>query len=204
MPTGVDVDLREPGLSHSRIGTGPFLRAPDLAEGLVPAGRGQQRGIDPVPVDQLGGLGVQRLRLRGGVRLVDDVDGGEADESVSFGIDGRSLEIDFSKAIAEKLRGVFAPYIAATQRGGRQPARQQRVQRQPAGRRIERQPSPNTPTSPREDTGQVRAWAAANGFTVSARGRISSVVMQAYRNRSAGTQKPALPKVGNPFQANAS
>ena len=50
----------------------------------------------------------------------------------------------------------------------------------------------------------MRAWAAANGFTVSARGRISSVVMQAYRNRSAGTQKPALRKVGNPIQINAS
>jgi hypothetical protein len=138
------------------------------------------------------------------VQLVDDVDGGEADESVSFGIDGTSLEIDLSNANAEKLGGVLAPYIAAARRSGGQPARQQPVQRQPGARRpVERQSSPDTPTSPREDTGQIRAWAAANGFTVSARGRISPEAMQAYRSRSATTQKPALPKVGKPFQVNA-
>ena len=38
------------------------------------------------------------------VLLVDDIDGGEADETVSFSIDGTSYEIDLSKKNAAKLR----------------------------------------------------------------------------------------------------
>ena len=35
-------------------------------------------------------------------------------------------------------------------------------------------------------TATIREWAVANGFTVSARGRISAEVMEAYKNRGAG------------------
>jgi hypothetical protein len=61
----------------------------------------------------------------------------------------------------------------------------------------------STPTAAREDTGQIREWAAANGFTVSARGRIPSEVSEAYRTRSVAAPKPALPKIGNPFRVDA-
>jgi len=122
------------------------------------------------------------------VRLVDDLDGGEADESVRFAIDGRGLEIDLSKDNADKLREILAPYIAAARRGGPAPRRQQRM---------------STSAQRGEDTGAVRAWAVANGFTVSARGRISSEVMAAYRGRDTEERKPALPTVGDPFQVNA-
>src|SRR5215216_7524638 len=98
------------------------------------------------------------------VRLVDDIDGSEADESVEFTLDGMSLEIDLSKDNAAKLRDILAPYVAAGRRGDRRPARrQQRVERVPAA-----------PAAPRESTGPIREWAAANGFTVSDRGRISA------------------------------
>ena len=123
------------------------------------------------------------------VRLVDDLDGTEADESISFALDGVALDIDLSNDNAEKLRGIFAPYIAAARRGDGQPAR--RPQRLSTGS-----------TASREGTGPIREWAAVNGFTVSARGRISAEVMEAYTNRGVGdsaAEKPGLPKVTDPF-----
>ena len=45
------------------------------------------------------------------VLLVDDLDGGEATETVSFGLDGSSYEIDLSSANADKIRKELALYI---------------------------------------------------------------------------------------------
>ena len=50
------------------------------------------------------------------VQLVDDLDGGEADETVGFGLDGQLLEIDLSSANAEHLREVLAPYVENARR----------------------------------------------------------------------------------------
>jgi hypothetical protein len=125
------------------------------------------------------------------VRLVDDIDGSEADESVEFTLDGMSLKIDLSKDNAAKLRDILAPYVAAGRRGDRGPARrQQRVERVPA-----------VPAAPRESTGPIREWAAANGFTVSDRGRISAEVTEAYQKwGERRAEKPARPKIADPFQ----
>jgi hypothetical protein len=57
-------------------------------------------------------------------------------------------------------------------------------------------------TASRADTGPVREWAAANGFTVSTRGRISAEVIEANTNWGAGdgaAEQPGLPKVTDPF-----
>jgi hypothetical protein len=51
--------------------------------------------------------------------LIDDIDGGEADETVSFGIDGVGYEIDLTGANAAVLREVLAPYIAAARKASR-------------------------------------------------------------------------------------
>ena len=45
------------------------------------------------------------------VTLTDDLDGGDADETVTFGLDGKSYEIDLSEANAEKLRKALAPFV---------------------------------------------------------------------------------------------
>ena len=42
------------------------------------------------------------------VILVDDMDGGAAEETVSFSLDGVSYELDLSKKNAAKLRDTFA------------------------------------------------------------------------------------------------
>ena len=52
------------------------------------------------------------------VVLEDDVDGSLADETVSFGLDGVSYEIDLSAANASALRDQLAKWIGAAQRTG--------------------------------------------------------------------------------------
>src|ERR1700754_1518178 len=104
------------------------------------------------------------------VRLVDDLDGGEADGSVAFALDGKHFEIDLSAKRAEELRSILAPYVGAARRtGGSSMVRRQRGTGASAPRR--------------EDTSAIREWAAAHGHQVSARGRISAAVIQAYESR---------------------
>ena len=52
-------------------------------------------------------------------RLIDDFDGGDADETVKFALDGVQYEIDLSKKNATKLRNAIAPYLAAGSKVGR-------------------------------------------------------------------------------------
>src|SRR4051812_6696210 len=52
------------------------------------------------------------------VRLVDDIDGEAADETVEFGIDGKSYEIDLSKDNAGRLRDALADFVSAARRAG--------------------------------------------------------------------------------------
>ena len=102
------------------------------------------------------------------VILVDDIDGGEAEESVSFAIDGVNYEIDLSDKNAGKLRDEFATWIGHARRsGGRRT-----TGRRPAGG--------SSTTSSRRDLSAVRGWARANGHQVSDRGRVSAAVQEAY------------------------
>jgi len=104
------------------------------------------------------------------VTLVDDIDGSEASETVSFALDGRQYTIDLSVDHAAQLRDAVASFVAAARRGsggGR---------RSPAARAAQ-------PGNDREQTAAIREWARANGQTVSDRGRISKAVLTAYANR---------------------
>jgi hypothetical protein len=53
------------------------------------------------------------------VQLTDDIDGGEADETISFALNGNTYEIDLSAENAEKLRSAFAPFIEKGRKAGR-------------------------------------------------------------------------------------
>jgi len=110
------------------------------------------------------------------VRLVDDLDGGHADESVDFTVDNKRYQIDLSEKNATRLREILAPFIAAARRsGGSTTARSRRstIAARPSG--------------PGAETAAIREWAGANGFNVSARGRIAASVREAYENRAAST-----------------
>lgn len=104
------------------------------------------------------------------VLLVDDIDGGSANETVSFALDGVAYEIDLSDKNAAQLRDAFAQYVGAGRRVG-----STRGGRGATGAR-------GGSSSRRRDgrTARIREWARKNGHKVSERGRISAEVMQAY------------------------
>jgi hypothetical protein len=74
------------------------------------------------------------------VVLVDDLDNGPADETVTFSLDGVSYEIDLSHDNAAKLRDVLATYVgharpvAVGRIGAGQPRRRARVGQGPGHR----------------------------------------------------------------------
>jgi hypothetical protein len=95
--------------------------------------------------------------------LEDDIDGSSADETVTFGLDGTTYEIDLSKKNAAKLRDALATYVGA---GRRLPGR---------GSRRSRGRSGSGPSA-----SQVREWARSQGYDVSDRGRVPADVRAAY------------------------
>jgi Lsr2 len=52
------------------------------------------------------------------VKLTDDIDGGDADETVHFALDGKSYEIDVNSSNAAQIRAAFKPYIDKGRAGG--------------------------------------------------------------------------------------
>ncbi|TLM75461.1 Lsr2 family protein [Pseudarthrobacter sp. NamB4] len=98
--------------------------------------------------------------------LVDDLDGGSADENVKFGLDGVNYEIDLSAANAAELRSSLERFVAAARKtsGGRTATRTKTA---PGGRS--------------HDSAQIRQWARENGYTVNSRGRIQAEIQEAYQ-----------------------
>jgi hypothetical protein len=100
--------------------------------------------------------------------LTDDTDGKPADETVTFGLDGREFEIDLTKRNAAALRKAFDVYVQHGRRvGGRRP-------RSAGG-------SGSSRSKTDFDTRAVRQWAGENGYELSSRGRIPASVVEAYK-----------------------
>ena len=98
--------------------------------------------------------------------LEDDYDGGTADETVSFALDGTEYEIDLSDENAAEMREELSRYVDAARKvtgGGRRSA--------PVAK----------PTYAGYDPAAVRAWAAGQGIEVNARGRIKADVVERFR-----------------------
>lgn len=102
------------------------------------------------------------------VILVDDLDGGEATETVEFALDGVTYEVDLSDANAAQLRDSFAQWIGVARRsGGRRQTRR-------AGR------AGGASGATRDELAKMREWGRENGFQVSDRGRVSRELQEAY------------------------
>lgn len=102
------------------------------------------------------------------ILLVDDLDDGEASETVEFSLDGTSYEIDLSDKNAAALRDALAIYIASARKVG-------------SGRRS----GGSTKSKSRSTSGgpaasEIREWARNNGWDVPERGRVSAEVRKAY------------------------
>ncbi|MET0977058.1 MAG: Lsr2 family protein [Leifsonia sp.] len=94
--------------------------------------------------------------------LIDDIDQSDAEETVTFGLDGKEFAIDLNKKNARSLRDALAPYVAhARPVSGR-------------GRRSSAKAASGAAPS------EIRAWARENGFDVPERGRVAAEVREAY------------------------
>lgn len=110
------------------------------------------------------------MAQRVNVVLVDDLDGSEAAETVNFGLDGASYEIDLSDENATKLREALAVYVGHGRRtGGRRRGAAQ------SGATTGGKAGASGPSA-----SEIRAWARENGFDVPERGRVSGEVREAF------------------------
>lgn len=93
----------------------------------------------------------------------DDIDGSEADGTITFGFEGVQYEIDLSEKNRAKLEKALGPYISNARRVGGRNRRGSRKDRVAAG-----------------DAKSIRSWAQENGYDVPDRGRIPGSVREAY------------------------
>lgn len=111
------------------------------------------------------------------VQLVDDLDGSPSDNvsTVTFGLDGVEYEIDLNSTNAEQIRGILEPYVQAGRR---------------TGGRLKRGVRPSGNSTSAGEASAIREWAQENGYELSARGRIPSTVIEAYKSaQEAGRNK---------------
>ena len=99
--------------------------------------------------------------------LLDDLDGSDADETVRFGLDGASYEIDLSAAHAQDLRSALARYAGAGRKAG--------LLRGAPARKTARSASNGY------DSTEVRDWAKAQGIEIKERGRVSAEVVAKFK-----------------------
>lgn len=97
------------------------------------------------------------------VQLIDDMTGEEAQETVTFGLDGVAYEIDLTTEHANEMREILGMYVekARKSKGARSASR-------------------SVAQSNRQDSQRIRAWAQENGYEVSQRGRINREIIDAY------------------------
>ena len=98
------------------------------------------------------------------VTLEDDLDGGPADQTVRFGLDGTEYEIDLSARNATAFREQLAPFTDRARKAGRGPGSR-----------------PGRSASAREHSSSIRVWARGQGIAVSDRGRIPASVIEQYQ-----------------------
>ena len=105
--------------------------------------------------------------------LIDDLDGGEAEGTVRFGLDGAEYEIDLSAEHASALRRALAPYVRAARRApGAAARRPGRGGRRAAG-------------AGAADPVAVREWAKSQGIEVKDRGRVPAELVVKFKAATA-------------------
>ena len=100
--------------------------------------------------------------------LIDDLDGGQAEDTVRFGLDGAEYEIDLSAKHAEAMRKALEPYVSAARRAAGSAARR-------PGRNGRRAATAGP------DSTAVREWAKAQGMEVKDRGRVPAELVVKFK-----------------------
>src|SRR5580692_11207968 len=100
--------------------------------------------------------------------FIDDIDGGAADGTVRFGLDGTDYEIDLSGEHTDELRSALEKFIEHSRKVGGTARRSTRALR----------------VAPAVDTAKVREWAKGNGYDIKDRGRVPADVVAKYQAAS--------------------
>lgn len=98
--------------------------------------------------------------------FIDDIDGGEAEGTVRFALDGTEYEIDLNAKHSEELRSAVGKYVTHARKVGGTARRG--IAR--GGRK-----------SSTVDTVAVRAWAREQGIDIKDRGRVPADVVAKYQ-----------------------
>jgi hypothetical protein len=102
--------------------------------------------------------------------FIDDIDGGAAEGTVRFALDGTEYEIDLNSKHTEELRSALGKYVSharkvggGARRGGRTAGR--------GGRGV----------GPVLNTTEIRNWARSQGIEIKDRGRVPAEVVAKYQ-----------------------
>jgi hypothetical protein len=98
--------------------------------------------------------------------FIDDIDGGEAEGTVRFALDGTAYEIDLNSKHSDDLRSALGTYIEHARKVGGTARR--------SGTSTGRKAST-------VDTVAVRAWAREQGIDIKERGRVPADIVTKYR-----------------------
>ena len=99
--------------------------------------------------------------------FIDDLDGSEAEGTVSFGLDGAEYEIDLNVEHAKALRDALARYVNAGRRAGGGVKRPARNRRRVSGNGL--------------NSTDIREWARSQGIDVKERGRVPAEVVVKFK-----------------------
>jgi hypothetical protein len=102
--------------------------------------------------------------------FIDDIDGGQAEGTVRFALDGTEYEIDLNEAHSEELRSALGKYVTHARKVGGAARR--------AGRGAGRG---GRGAGSAQNTTEIRNWARENGIDIKDRGRVPADVVAKYQ-----------------------
>jgi Lsr2 len=102
--------------------------------------------------------------------FIDDIDGGAAEGTVRFALDGTEYEIDLNAKHSEELRSALGKYVSHARKVGGASRRAGRV----AGRA-------SRGAGSALNTTEIRNWARENGFDIKDRGRVPADLVAKYQ-----------------------
>ena len=105
--------------------------------------------------------------------FIDDIDGGQAQGTVRFALDGTEYEIDLNAKHSEELRSALGKYVTHARKVGGAARRAGRV----AGRA-------SRGAGSTLNTTEIRNWARENGYDIKDRGRVPADLVAKYQAAS--------------------
>jgi hypothetical protein len=102
--------------------------------------------------------------------FIDDIDGGAAEGTVRFALDGTEYEIDLNSKHTEELRSALGKYVTHARKVGGGARR--------AGRAAARGARGVGSTL---NTTEIRNWARENGYDIKDRGRVPADLVAKYQ-----------------------